>query len=326
MGLGGGIRRLVSRPLLTASIVIIAAGALIAAPPSPAAALDADEEAFTQLINEYRAANGLGALSADNQLNDVARWKSQDMATNNYFSHTDSLGRDPFQRMADFGYTYNTWLGENLAAGIETAQAAFELWKGSPSHNANMLNPNFKVIGVALTFGPGSTFGWYWATEFGGQGEPPPPPAPPPTPELAPQPATPTPAPPTPTPAPPPPAPEPTPAPAPPTPSPTSTPSPAPTVTPSPSPNPAPGPRPEPPDWRQIVSRVGPWWGRLNVLDKEGSILKTAAYMAEKYLLFTSQGFVRQEGPQPEVVLMDTFLELMWHWPGWLRSDRAVSS
>jgi len=312
MGRADGIRSLVSRPLLIASIVIIAAGTLITASPSPAVALDAQEEAVVQLINQYRAANGLGALSTDSQLDDIARWKSQDMATNNYFSHTDSLGRDPFQRMADFGYTYNTWLGENLAAGIETAQAAFELWKGSPSHNANMLNPNFKVIGVARAFDPGSTFGWYWATEFGGQGEPPPPPvsspmpspAPEPTPEMIPQPATPAPALPPPTPAPLPPAPEPTPAPAPPTPSPTPTLSSPPTVTPSPSPNLALRPWPGPLDWRQIVSHVVPWWTRLNVLDKEGSVLKMSAYMAEKYLLLTSQGFVRQEGQQPEAVLI----------------------
>ena len=77
------------------------------------------------------------------------------MGANNYFSHTDSLGRDPFQRMAAFGYNYNTWKGENLAAGADTAQGAFNLWKNSPGHNANMLNANFKVIGIARVYSAG---------------------------------------------------------------------------------------------------------------------------------------------------------------------------
>ena len=38
-----------------------------------------------------------------------------------YFSHTDSLGRDPWTRMCYFGYCYNTWKGENIAAGYVTA-------------------------------------------------------------------------------------------------------------------------------------------------------------------------------------------------------------
>src|SRR3989304_854393 len=76
-------------------------------------------------------------------------WMSNDMAVNNYFSHTDSLGRDPFQRMAAFGYSYNTWKGENLVAGADTAQGAFDLWKNSPGHNANIMNANFKAMGGA---------------------------------------------------------------------------------------------------------------------------------------------------------------------------------
>ncbi|TET95402.1 MAG: hypothetical protein E3J29_06945, partial [Dehalococcoidia bacterium] len=175
-------------PLVALIVLAAALVALAGMPRGAEAALDSEEQAFLTLINNYRQANGLGSLSLNGELNAAADWMSNDMAAKDYFSHTDSLGRDPFQRMADFGYGYNTWKGENLAAGVDAAQAALDLWKGSPGHDANMLNPNFKVIGIARAYGDGTTYGWYWSTEFGGQGSPPPAPTPEPTPEPAPPP------------------------------------------------------------------------------------------------------------------------------------------
>src|SRR3990172_7932133 len=115
MGLGG-----VRKPfwlLLAAPIAVVIALSSSAAPASPAVALDDQEQTFLTLINQYRALNGLGQLSVNDSLTNAARWMAQDMATLNYFSHTDSLGRDPFARMDYFGYNYNTWRGENLVAG-----------------------------------------------------------------------------------------------------------------------------------------------------------------------------------------------------------------
>src|SRR3990170_6181080 len=167
------------------TFILLALAALAATavgmPRAAEAAQDGEEQAFLTLINNYRTQNGLGTLSLNTQLTSASDWMSNDMGANNYFSHTDSLGRDPFQRMADFGYDYNTWKGENLAAGVDTAQSAFDLWKNSPGHNANMLNGNFKVIGISRAYGPGSTYGWYWTTDFGGQGSTPPPAPPAPT-------------------------------------------------------------------------------------------------------------------------------------------------
>ncbi len=190
----GSFKALIRKPSgrLPLVALIALAAALVAPmgmPRGAEAAIDSEEQAVLSLINNYRQANGLGSLSLNGELNAAADWMSNDMAAKDYFSHTDSLGRDPFQRMADFGYGYNTWKGENLVAGVDAAQAAFDLWKGSPGHDANMLNPNFNVIGIARAYGDGTTYGWYWTTEFGGQGAPPPPPAPEPIPEAAPPPA-----------------------------------------------------------------------------------------------------------------------------------------
>ena len=164
--------------LLTALLAVVVALVVVVGAPRGAEAdpgIDGEEQAFLDIINSYRSQNGLGTLSLNIELNNAADWMSNDMVANNYFSHTDSLGRDPFQRMADFGYDYNTWKGENLAAGVDTGQRAFDLFKGSPGHNANMLNANFKVIGIARVYGEGTTYGWYWSTDFGGQTSTPPP-------------------------------------------------------------------------------------------------------------------------------------------------------
>jgi len=263
-----------SKRLRQAALVpVLAAAAFLlvsAATTSPAAALDGEEQAFLGMINSYRAQNGLGPLSLNDQLNTASKWMSQDMGAHNYFSHTDSQGRDPFARMAAFGYNYNTWRGENLAAGTDSAQAAFDMWRNSAGHNANMLNGNFTVIGIGRAYTPSSGFGWYWTTDFGGAGggQPAPPPPPPPAPPPPPRP--PAPPPPPPPPAPPPPPPEPTPAP---TPEPTPAPTPSPTATPIPA-----------PQWNQIMTQVQPWWERLIVIEEDGRLLRALSHVAESYL------------------------------------------
>ncbi len=70
--------------------------------------------------------------------------------------------------MIDCGYDYVTIMGENLAAGQETAAAAMEALKASATHNANLLAADFKVIGISLVYNSGSDFGYYWTTDFGG--------------------------------------------------------------------------------------------------------------------------------------------------------------
>jgi hypothetical protein len=126
--------------------------------------------------------------------------------------------------MADSGYTYNAWKGENLAAGSDTPQLTFQLWRDSPGHNANMLNPDFVVVGLAKAYGSDSSYGWYWAAEFGGYDEAGSPPPSPPEPTLTPEPPPPSP------------------------PTPTQTPEPSPTSPPEPTQTPEPSPTspPEP--------------------------------------------------------------------------------
>lgn len=128
---------------------------------------DSEELAFLGLINDYRQQNGLGALTISTNLNRGSAWMAQDLADNNYFAHTDSLGRSPYSRAIDCGYPSGA--GENLAAGgaWSSAAAAFQAWQTSPGHNANMLGQYYQQIGIARHYGAGSQYGWYWATTFG---------------------------------------------------------------------------------------------------------------------------------------------------------------
>lgn len=145
---------------------------LAQSPALAAVALDSEEAAFCTLINNYRATKGLPALMVSESLTNASEWHSTDMANKNYFSHTDSLGRDPFARMTALGYGYSTYRGENIAAGNATAAATFDQWKNSSGHNANMLNANYKVIGIGKAYNGAATYRNYWTTDFGGVVDP----------------------------------------------------------------------------------------------------------------------------------------------------------
>ena len=141
--------------------------------------LDNEEAAFLVLINQYRAEHGVGPLKISPALQNSSKWMSTDMATKNYASHTDSLGRDPHERIVSFHYTYGTW-GENIAGGYPDAQNALREWETACdadasgrctyAHRKNMLNSHFKVIGIGRAYKAGSRYqGWYWTTDFGGE-------------------------------------------------------------------------------------------------------------------------------------------------------------
>lgn len=137
--------------------------------------LDAEEQAFLQIINAYRAQNSLGPLTACVSLNRAAQGHSEDMRDNDYFSHTGQNNSSPWDRACDAcfdqGCGPTTAMAENIAAGNSGAQGTFDQWKNSPGHNANMLNGSFTMIGIGRASG-GGTYGVYWTNVFAGNDEP----------------------------------------------------------------------------------------------------------------------------------------------------------
>jgi uncharacterized protein YkwD len=130
--------------------------------------LDAEEKSFCTQINQYRAANGRAPLRVSVSLTNASKWMSNDMATKNRFSHTDSLGRTFGVRLTAFGYGFPTWRGEIIAAGLASGASTFEQWRASPGHNNAMLNANYTVMGIGRAYSATSSYKYYWTTDFGG--------------------------------------------------------------------------------------------------------------------------------------------------------------
>jgi uncharacterized protein YkwD len=132
--------------------------------------LDSQQLAFLTLIDNYRAQNGAGPLQVSIALENSSTWMANDMWSRGYFSHNDSLGRNPFTRMAAFNYPYLP-AGENIFWGSTDAQVAFNAWQNACdpdasgqctfAHRRNMLYPGFVVIGIGRV-------GTIWVTDFGG--------------------------------------------------------------------------------------------------------------------------------------------------------------
>lgn len=137
------------------------------------ATIEPEERRLVELINAYRVENGLGPLEAQYTLSAAAAWMSRDMAANHYFGHVDSLGRDPWQRMCDFGHCWNTWKGENTAAGYPDAESVLAAWKASSGHNALLLYENYTALGVGFYVAPnGADYPWYWTLDLSGVRDP----------------------------------------------------------------------------------------------------------------------------------------------------------
>lgn len=109
-------------------------------------------EQIITLTNSKRAEFGLGALSFNPLLGQAAAGKAGDMFAGNYWAHNSPSGKTPWQFMTAAGYRY-VFAGENLARDFEDANSVVNAWMNSPSHRANVLDKNFKEIGVAVSSG-----------------------------------------------------------------------------------------------------------------------------------------------------------------------------
>lgn len=104
-------------------------------------------------INAIRQQHGLPALRPDAQLVAIARIRSQDMATNNYFSHYPPNGCNYVCLMDQYGVAH-AYAGENIAWNTwdwaQTADVAVQMWQNSPPHLENILNCHFTRFGTGV--------------------------------------------------------------------------------------------------------------------------------------------------------------------------------
>jgi uncharacterized protein YkwD len=134
------------------------------------------EDQVLDLVNQQRAAGAtcgttmkpaVGPLANEGHLRQAARCHSLDMATHNYFSHDSQDGTNPFDRMVAAGYTQWTTLGENIAAGRDTAAGVMEQWMNSEGHCNNIMAGGFADIGIGHAFVESADFDHYWTQDFG---------------------------------------------------------------------------------------------------------------------------------------------------------------
>ena len=157
-----GLSEIISANPQISNPALIYPGQKINIPSLDSSVLDYENEVI-RLVNEIRVKNGLNELEADWELSRVARYKSQDMKDNNYFSHTSPVYGSPFEMIKHFGLSYKS-AGENIAKGQTSPQAVVNAWMNSSGHRANILNKSYTKIGVGYV-----KSGNYWTQMFIGK-------------------------------------------------------------------------------------------------------------------------------------------------------------
>ncbi len=112
-------------------------------------------EQATKIIartNQVRVEQGLPELNISSLLIRSADARATDMGQKEYFSHVSPDGHRLGWFLAQAGYPYSE-AGENLAMGFSDANGAMNGWLKSPTHYANLIDPNFKELGVGIEGG-----------------------------------------------------------------------------------------------------------------------------------------------------------------------------
>lgn len=110
------------------------------------------KEDVVSLINHSREALNLNRLQENLSLQKAAERKAEDIFEKQYFSHITPEGRQPWYFLELAEYRYNA-AGENLAKSFITAETAHGAFMSSHSHRANILNPLYTEVGVAVKSG-----------------------------------------------------------------------------------------------------------------------------------------------------------------------------
>lgn len=121
------------------------------------------EDDVLTLVNKERRKRGIAPLTMNNNLRLLARMKSADMRDKGYFSHYSPTYGSPFNMMIKYGVKFSA-AGENIAMGQPTAASVMNSWMKSSGHRANILNPNYKEIGVGVSITKNDTV--YWTQMF----------------------------------------------------------------------------------------------------------------------------------------------------------------
>lgn len=136
-------------------VFLVASSSLVlvsAYQPAQASGLTGKGAEIISLTNQLRQVRGISILESNSALTTSAQAKAEDMADNGYFGHTDAYGNHMSYWMQSAGYNYLR-AGENLAKGYTNSKTLIQAWTNSPTHYVNLVNTNYRDIGIGIADG-----------------------------------------------------------------------------------------------------------------------------------------------------------------------------
>lgn len=147
----------------------LAPGGTCTASEDTVAPLLVKRKAILCLVNWARRRHGSRVLAPSRPLRQAAVEKGRKVASCGVLTHAP-CGTDPLAEVRSTGFHFALF-GENLWAGPwgVSARAVVAGWLASPPHRANMLRPEFRLLGAGLAHAPGflgNADGGIWVTTF----------------------------------------------------------------------------------------------------------------------------------------------------------------
>ena len=109
-------------------------------------------EELLDLINTTRQEHGIDTIELAEELNTLAQNHSDDMVTNDYFSHINLSNETPNDRRLNLGI--QTGVSENIAKETSIQFGHYGLMR-SAGHRSNILNDEWERVGLGITKGDG---------------------------------------------------------------------------------------------------------------------------------------------------------------------------
>lgn len=139
-----------------------------AGPVDPCVKTDDNDRLIADLldrVNHERQKRNLQPVKRNDTLDRIAEFYACRLIDGGFFSHVDPDDDSRIDsRAGDFGYAFRK-IGENLGAGQYSVEQVMREWMRSPGHRANILDPDFTEIGLAVRLGGEHRV--YWVQEFG---------------------------------------------------------------------------------------------------------------------------------------------------------------
>jgi uncharacterized protein YkwD len=142
-------------------------------PAAPPNAMNARERAASRvhvdpavaaaMISQYREAHALSAITPDPILQKLAQAQADAMAAHNILSHTIA---GTLTARFDAANLAQATAVENVSAGYFSLPMAIAGWRNSPPHNANLLSPKMRRLGIATAYAPGTRYLVFWALDM----------------------------------------------------------------------------------------------------------------------------------------------------------------